>query len=266
MPFSEGELPVTYLGVPLISSRLLNKDYKILVEKARTGLVIGKTNLYHLLENFNFLINVFLWCNGEYKRGKAKVAWEDICLPKWEGGLGLRNLDVFNIALLTTHIWNIVSNKESLWVRWIHTYKLKGRTIWDIPLQSDLSWGWLKLLQIRDLIRPFVWNSIGNGKNTSIWYDNWCNLSPLFHLLSNRDITREGFHNKNNVADLISNGVWLWPQSWIRKAPELAQIVVPITVESSLDTWQWKDMNGTLGAFSVAKVWEAIRNIGAQVD
>ncbi|GKE85075.1 hypothetical protein Tco_1558817 [Tanacetum coccineum] len=33
--FSEGELPVKYLGVPLISSRLLNRDCKVLVEKAR---------------------------------------------------------------------------------------------------------------------------------------------------------------------------------------------------------------------------------------
>ncbi|GJZ36316.1 hypothetical protein Tco_0582507 [Tanacetum coccineum] len=35
MPFSERELPVKYLGVPLISSRLLNKDCKIVVEKAK---------------------------------------------------------------------------------------------------------------------------------------------------------------------------------------------------------------------------------------
>ncbi|GJW77266.1 protein LAZ1 [Tanacetum coccineum] len=35
MPFSEGDLPVTYLGVPLISSRLLNRDCKILMEKAK---------------------------------------------------------------------------------------------------------------------------------------------------------------------------------------------------------------------------------------
>ncbi|GKB41077.1 hypothetical protein Tco_0886019 [Tanacetum coccineum] len=147
MPFSEVELPVKYLGVPLISSRLLNKDCKILVEKAKN-------------------------------RRKAKVAWEDICLPKWEGGLGLRNLDIFNIALLTTHIWNIVSNKESLWVRWIHTYKLKGRSLWDIPLQSNLSWGWLKLLQIRDLVRPFIWIKIGNGVNTSICMELASILDP----------------------------------------------------------------------------------------
>nr|GEW63617.1 hypothetical protein [Tanacetum cinerariifolium] len=35
MPFSKGELPVKYIGVPLTSSGLLNKDFKILVEKAK---------------------------------------------------------------------------------------------------------------------------------------------------------------------------------------------------------------------------------------
>nr|GEU53712.1 hypothetical protein [Tanacetum cinerariifolium] len=39
MPFVEGTLSVKYLGVPLISSRLLNRDCKVLVEKVsnRTG-------------------------------------------------------------------------------------------------------------------------------------------------------------------------------------------------------------------------------------
>nr|GEW01774.1 hypothetical protein [Tanacetum cinerariifolium] len=35
MPFAEGELRVKYLGVPLISSWLLNRDFKILVKKAK---------------------------------------------------------------------------------------------------------------------------------------------------------------------------------------------------------------------------------------
>ncbi|GKC71027.1 hypothetical protein Tco_1116910 [Tanacetum coccineum] len=30
----------------------------------------------------------FLWCQGNMKRGKAKVAWEDVCIPKNESGLG----------------------------------------------------------------------------------------------------------------------------------------------------------------------------------
>ncbi|GJV00077.1 hypothetical protein Tco_1329347 [Tanacetum coccineum] len=35
MPFSEGQLLINYLGAPLISSRLLNRDCKVLVEKAQ---------------------------------------------------------------------------------------------------------------------------------------------------------------------------------------------------------------------------------------
>ncbi|GJZ95227.1 hypothetical protein Tco_0667430 [Tanacetum coccineum] len=71
MPFSEGTLLVIYLGVPLISSRLLNQDC--------------------ILLDIQQLMRGFLWYNGELKRGKAKVAWDDICLPKNEGGLGIRN-------------------------------------------------------------------------------------------------------------------------------------------------------------------------------
>ncbi|GJZ44210.1 hypothetical protein Tco_0591465, partial [Tanacetum coccineum] len=143
MPFAEGNLLVKYLGVPLISSRLLNKDCKVLVEKAKNRIedwknkslsfagrlqlcksVISSLHVYWasvliipkgIIYDIQSLIRGFLWCNGEYKRGKAKVAWDDICLPKCEGGLGLRSLDLFNMALMTTHIWNIVSNKESLW-------------------------------------------------------------------------------------------------------------------------------------------------------
>ncbi|GJY80116.1 putative RNA-directed DNA polymerase, eukaryota, reverse transcriptase zinc-binding domain protein [Tanacetum coccineum] len=174
MPFSEGELPIKYLGVPLISSRLLNKDCKVLAEKAKNRIgdwknkslsfvghlqlcksVISSMHIYWasvlaipkgIILDIQNLKRGFLWCNGDYKRGKAKVASVDICLPLSEGGLGFRSLEVFNKALLTTHIWNIVSSKELLWVQWIHTYKLKGLAFWDIPIKADVSWGWRKLL------------------------------------------------------------------------------------------------------------------------
>nr|GEW59699.1 putative RNA-directed DNA polymerase, eukaryota, reverse transcriptase zinc-binding domain protein [Tanacetum cinerariifolium] len=57
--------------------------------------------------------------------GKAKVSWEVVCLPKMEGGLGIRRLDIFNKALMVPHIWNLLTRKDSLWVKWIHVYRLK---------------------------------------------------------------------------------------------------------------------------------------------
>lgn len=151
MPFNEGTLPIIFLGVPLISSRLLYKDYKILVEKVENRIgdwknkllsfagrlqsVLSSMHLYwalvlilpaRIIRDLEQSMRGFLWCQGEMKRGKVKVAWESICFPKNEGGLGIRRLDTFNISLMATHIWSIVTNKESLWVRWIHSYKLMG--------------------------------------------------------------------------------------------------------------------------------------------
>ncbi|GJV26066.1 hypothetical protein Tco_1378761 [Tanacetum coccineum] len=219
MSFFEGNLLVKYLGVSLISSRFLNKDCKILVEKAHNKIgdwknkslsfagrlqlcksVISSMQVYWdsvlvllkgIIYDIQQLIRGFLWCNGDFKCGKAN--WEDICLPKQERGLGLRSLEVFNLALMTTHVWNIISNKESLWVRWIHTYKLRGRILWDIQPKSSTSWGWWKILQLRDLVKPFLWVRIGNAMNTSIWYDMWCSQSPISRFLTPRDIAMKGF-------------------------------------------------------------------------
>nr|GEX52460.1 hypothetical protein [Tanacetum cinerariifolium] len=144
MPFQEEKLPVKYLGIPLISSRLLNKDCKILVEKVQNRIgdwknkslsfagrlqlcqsVISSMHVYWasvlvipvgIIHEIKQLMCGFLWCNGELKKGRAKVAWADICLPKREGVLGLRSLEVFNLALMTTHLWNIASNDQSLWL------------------------------------------------------------------------------------------------------------------------------------------------------
>ncbi|GJV91865.1 hypothetical protein Tco_1539678, partial [Tanacetum coccineum] len=235
MPFAEGELPVNYLGVPLISSRLLNKDCKVLVEKARNRIedwknkslsysgrlqlcksVISSMQVYWasilvipmgIVSDIQQIIRGFLWCNGEYKRGKAKVAWDDICLPKKEGGLGLRSLEVFNLALMTTHIWNLVSNKESF--------------------------------------------CIGNGMNTSLWYDTWSTHCPLCKLLSPKDMTREGYSIHTCVADLIVNGAWNWPLSWLAKAPNLGLVPTPTLTASSQDCRKWRDTNGTMTDFTL---------------
>jgi hypothetical protein len=62
--------------------------------------------------------NKFLW-NVKDERARAKLAWETICLPKKEGGLGIKRLAIWNQVSMLNHIGNFFSRLGSLWVAWI---------------------------------------------------------------------------------------------------------------------------------------------------
>lgn len=74
---------------------------------------------------------LLLHMKDDWVGGRAKVAWHDVCMPKNEGGLGLKNNIVWNSAIFMKMLWNIHINRESLWIKWVHGYYLKGRNVWE---------------------------------------------------------------------------------------------------------------------------------------
>lgn len=219
-----------------------------------------------IVHDLEQLMRGFLWCNGEPHKGKSKVAWEVVCLPRQEGGLGIRRLDSFNSALISSHIWSILMGKESLWVKWIHVYKIRDRNFWDIPCRGNMTWSWRKLLQIRPLIRRFIWYTICNGAKASAWFDSWCDASPLASIVSSRDIFRAGFSLGDSVSDIVSNEGWVWPIQWFSRYPSLASIPVPQLVNHMEDRLAWRTSDGSFKHFSVSTVWDCIRPRGSTVD
>ncbi|GKC22787.1 putative reverse transcriptase domain, reverse transcriptase zinc-binding domain protein [Tanacetum coccineum] len=221
LPFEEGRLPVKYLGVPLISSRLIYRDCKELIERVQNRLKDWKNKFLSVAGRLQLIKSVI----GSM-HGKAKVAWEAICLPKHEGGLGIRKLDTFNKALMTSHIWRLISLKESLWVRWIHAYKLKDRNFWEIPIRGNMTWGWRQILRLRTTIRQYIGYQIGDGSKVSVWFDRWCHSSPLMSIISPHDIHRAGFNMSSKIQDVIHDNQWMWPHDWDLKYPTLTHITV----------------------------------------
>jgi hypothetical protein len=59
--------------------------------------------------------NRFLW-GGKDTKAHAKVFWDKLCNPKREGGLGIKNLEVWNNASILQHIWALFTKAGSLWV------------------------------------------------------------------------------------------------------------------------------------------------------
>ena len=148
------ELPVKYLGIPLASKMLKTADYSQLIEKMASTVkkwkgkslsFEGRLELIrsclqgveaYWLQAFPLIGTVisrimaiarqFLWGSKS-----ANVAWKDVCLPKEEGGLGLRDLEAWNSALHAKILWNVFAKKDSLWIKWIHTEIIKDANFWD---------------------------------------------------------------------------------------------------------------------------------------
>ncbi|CAN1223503.1 Uncharacterized mitochondrial protein AtMg00310 [Linum perenne] len=80
------------------------------------------------------------------------VSWVRLCSPKFEGGLGFRELQHFNIAFLAKQGWKIISEPESLLAQ-----VFKGKYFHDSSFLlaeegSHPSRGWKSILASRELL------------------------------------------------------------------------------------------------------------------
>ncbi|GJW76159.1 putative reverse transcriptase domain-containing protein [Tanacetum coccineum] len=129
-----------------------------------------------------------------------------------------------------------------------------------------MSWAWRKVLQLRHIIRKFIWHKIGDGQRTSIWYDHWCHLSPLAEVVSYRDIHRAGLLPSSKVADVMVSGSLVWPIDLSSKYSNLLSIAAPSISAGTMDTIEWKSSDGVIQPFSARVVWNSIRPHDNKVD
>lgn len=142
--FQEGHLPVRYLGVPLITTRLKATDCNILVTKITNRIkfwtdkalsyagraqlistILFSMQVYwsslfilpkRVIKEVEALCRSFLWPGLELKKAGAKVAWERVCAPRSEGGLSFKSMEIWNKAAVSKHIWFLVAGGEqSMW-------------------------------------------------------------------------------------------------------------------------------------------------------
>jgi len=70
-----------------------------------------------LCDHVNSLIRKFWWGSEHGKRKTSWVAWEKITLPNFLGGIGVRDFEMFNLALLARYAWRLLVRPNSLCAR-----------------------------------------------------------------------------------------------------------------------------------------------------
>ncbi|XP_022042320.1 uncharacterized protein LOC110944986 [Helianthus annuus] len=118
---------------------------------------------------------------------------------------------------------------------------------------------------MRPLIRNHIWSELGNGGNTSVWFDYWSELGPLGDFISPRNISDADFRLDNRVADVYADGSWLWPTAWRDSFPVLNQIDHVQLDPLKVDRLLWKD-GSDINEFSSSGVWHSLRHREPEVD
>ncbi|KAK1318896.1 hypothetical protein QJS10_CPB04g01152 [Acorus calamus] len=170
-----GTLPVRYLGLPLLDKALSHSSCLPLLDKLRARIMgwkghllsfAGRVELVKTVLNSlqifwsaSFLLpqkimaaveklfRCFLWGGPTLKKAMHHVDWKTICLPKQEGGLGIKGLKDWAKGSLGAKFWEIATRRSSLWVDWIYCRYIKSGSIWRISCASGSTKSWKAILQ-----------------------------------------------------------------------------------------------------------------------
>ncbi|CAJ2656714.1 unnamed protein product [Trifolium pratense] len=163
----------------------------------------------------------FLWGGGIEDKKLCWVKWEHVCLPKEQGDLGVKNLELFNVALLSKWKWRGIVEKDAIWYDLLHyRYGFLPTVLLCKDIKSvgskDSLW-WRDVISAGESLKPGWFRSniscvVGNGTDVSFWNTKWCGNSSFAELFPNL-FKKELWQNSviaNKVITSNEGLVWQW--------------------------------------------------------
>ncbi|KAL9292824.1 putative RNA-directed DNA polymerase [Arabidopsis thaliana] len=288
--FPISTLPIRYLGLPLMSRKLKISEYEPLMDKlvkrfrswavkslsfagrvqliasVITGLVNFWTSTFVLplgcVKKIESLCSRFLWSGSIDASKGAKTAWSGVCLPKNEGGVGLRRFTPWNKILYLRFIWLLFADNDGLWANWHKSHHIKNKSFWELEESPRDPWTWRTLLRLRPLGERFLKERVGNGQMISFWYDNWTPCGPLIKFLGTPGPSSLCIPAASKVSDACGDIGWIIPPPRSDNALIFHSHLTTINLPSSTlekDNYAWVVDDSECLGFSSSKTWESLR-------
>lgn len=219
------------------------------------------------IKKLEFLCSRYLWSGTIENSKSAKVAWSTVCLPKKEGGLGLRRYVTWNTTLCLRLIWLLISKSGSLWVAWHKHHHIRNESFWSIQRNNRNSWNWNSLLDLRPLDENFIKCSVGTGKDASFWHDNWTPFVPLIKYIGEDGPRSYCVPIESKLADVCDHTGWNLPspRSDYSLSLHIYLTIIPLaSLSIADDTFNWVVNGITLHNYSSNHTWNSLRSRPAE--
>lgn len=184
----------------------------------------------------------FFWDNDPSARKICWVSWDSLSQHKSLGGLGFRDIQSFNIAMLAKNAWRILTSPSCLLARLLTRKYCYNSNFLSAPCPQSASHGWKGVVAGCKLLKLQTGKVIGNGSSTKVWYDSWtCSTSKTVPFGPPTEASRDLV-----VAYLLTRGSGNWNQPLIESIlPNLAQEIYLIKPSSlnAEDAFVWLKTN-----------------------
>jgi hypothetical protein len=232
---ARGVLPFKYLGFPISNRKLKAEAFSEVVAKMRKKLQPWKgkhltsggrlvlTNsslssmptymmsMYMLHEGVHSMMDTvmsrFFWRGDPDKFKYHMMNWDNVCLPKEFGGLGITNTRFLNEALILKWAWRLQSMVgEDICGQLLKAKYFPNKSF----IQSSAGRGsqfWKGVVKVRWKLKWCSTSQVGDGRQTRFWEDTWLGRVPL-------KLIFPGLYNisdrKNDlVSDCYKQGEWV---------------------------------------------------------
>jgi hypothetical protein len=274
-----GSFPFTYLGFTMSDHKLSIADNEplvavvgkraapwqgrfmssaarlTLIDACLSNLPMHTMGLFLLADgthaSFDKHMNRFFWEGQGTKKKYHLVKWQYICQPKGQGGLGVTDTKLMNIALMTKWIQRCFSgqNEDLLWLKLLRA-KYRVSDLFSSPNPVGCSPFWHSIHKIKILFRVGVRFHPTAESKISFWNDLWvgevslrARFPSLFQKSSDLD---------PSIAQAYSKEGWRIPFRWsldqndLQALRDLCSVVEEIELENCPDRISWHlDPSGT---------------------
>lgn len=212
------------------------------------------------------MYGAYLWKGTLDGRYTARESWENVTTPKDEGGLGLKNLQIWNTTCSLKLLWLLLFRTESIWIAWIHQNVIKDESLWEIKEKQNHTWIFKQILVLREAMQNQVRVIPGHGRNIRFWLDPWTPFGPLIKFIGEQGPRLTGINIRASVASLWTRDSWRLPPARSPMMEQLLTYLTSVSLSDVEDKLEWT-INGSLQTtFSSSLVYNMIRNPKAKVN
>ncbi|XP_042946916.1 uncharacterized mitochondrial protein AtMg00310-like [Carya illinoinensis] len=206
-----------------------------------------------LCHELEMMMAKFWWGDQSRENKIHWCRWEKLCVSKFQGGMGFRDLHLFNLALLAKQGWRLLRNEDSLLYKVYKAKYFPNSSLFDSKVCASSSYVWKGIWEALDCLRKGCRWRVGNGQTVRIFKDPWLpdcsSVSALVEVDENLKVhslidastgwwnVQMSQHLSNGQSSSGSSEAVFWKSLWHLKLPKKMKVFAWRACQEKLPTY-----------------------------